>query len=71
MDVYTERTIKLMKENRFADYLRVMGKSELPDNNLITLALMKVREFEKAANDEILKEAMERKAAQEKLNAKL
>lgn len=66
MDVYTERTIELMKENRFADYIKVMGRSDIPDNNLIKLVLMKVHEFEKEANQQIMKEAMDRKAEQER-----
>lgn len=66
MDVYKERTIKLMNENSFANYIKTMGKITLPDNNLNTLVLLKVKEFEEAAKQEIMKEAMDRKADQER-----
>ena len=66
MDVYTERTIKLMEKNKFGNYLKAMTDLTMPEGSMITLIYLKVKEFEEAANKEILDEAMARKAEHER-----
>ena len=61
-DVYTEKTIKLMVENKFDQYINVMGKVELPEYNKVVLIYSKIKEYEEAAKQEILKEAADRRA---------
>ena len=66
MSIFDERTIKLMIESNFDKYIKLMADCEMPTKNKVTLIFMKVKDFEKEANQEILDEAMERKAAQER-----
>ena len=66
MDIYTETTIKLMKEHKFDEYLKTMTAVHIPNKNLITLVYLKVQEFVDAANQEILKAASDRRAEQER-----
>ena len=66
MDVYTERTIKLMQEHKFDEYLKLMADSQIPRKNKIAFVYLKVQEFEEEANKQIMQEAMDRKAKQER-----
>lgn len=63
-DVYTQRTLKLMEENGFDKYIDTMGKVEMPAKNKIFLMVDKVREYEEVAKQQIMKEAMDRRAKQ-------
>lgn len=62
MDVYTERTIELMKDKGFDRYLKLMTKDNMiPNSNLITLVYLKMKDFEKESNSQILAEAVKRR----------
>ena len=61
MDVFSEKTIKLMIENNFDRYLKLMADCDMPTKNKITLVFMKFKEFEKEANQIILDEAVKRR----------
>ena len=61
MDIFSEKTIELMKERHFEHYIKLMADSEMPTNNKITLIYMKVKDFEKEANKIILDEAVKRR----------
>ena len=63
--VYEDRMIKLMKENKFEQYLKIMANSELPTDNKLKLIILKYKEYQEEANKQIMAEAMERR---EKLN---
>ena len=61
MDIYTKETINLMVENEFDRYIKLMADSNMPTKNKITLIYLKVKDFEKAVTETILKEATKRK----------
>ena len=69
-DVYTQRTINLMVDCKFDQYINLMAKYEASPEKKITLLLTKIKEYEEEAKQEIMKEAMDRKADQERRNAK-
>ena len=61
MDIFTERTIELMKKREFDRYLKLMIETEMPIHNKITLIYMNMKKFEQEVNQEILDEAVKRR----------
>lgn len=65
-DVYTEKTLELMNQFNFDQYLKLMADSAIPKKNKITLVYLKIKDFEEEAKKIIMQEAMDRKADQER-----
>ena len=68
MDVYAEKTIELMLKGRWEQYLDLMNGAEIPTKNMITLVYLSMKDYEEAANQEIIKASVERRADQERRN---
>ena len=62
MDIYTKEIIKKMNENGILQYFKLMlDNKEIPEENKITLLYLKVKDYEKMVNEEILNDAMKRR----------
>jgi len=62
MDIYTEKTIKKMHEHGILQYFKLMlDDVNIPEKNKITLLYLKIKDYEKSVNEEILKEATKRR----------
>ena len=62
MDVYSELTINKMCKDGFLNYLKLMLEDkDIPVKNKVSLIYLKVVDYEKAANEEILAAATKRR----------
>ena len=59
--IYDETTIKMMVENNFDQYIKVMAESELPIENKVTLIYMRVKEYEEIAKQFVINASVKRK----------
>ena len=64
MDAYEQRTFEILEKHNVLNYVKnLMNIKEMPDKNKLTLLMLKFKDAEKLATEEILHEAVKRKEA--------